>query len=86
MNPQVKVLQVLAGFRLQLVFSTGEVRIFDLTPHLNDGVFRQLRDPASFASARVVAGSVEWVGDIDLSYDTLYLESSPVAESTARLL
>jgi hypothetical protein len=32
-----------------------------------------------FKVARVVAGSVEWPGEIDLNYDSLYLESKPVA-------
>jgi len=31
----------------------------------------------------VVAGSVEWPGEVDLSYDTLYLESKPVAHAEA---
>jgi hypothetical protein len=26
----------------------------------------------------VVFGSVEWPGEVDLSYDTLYLESEPI--------
>ena len=39
--------------------------------------------PAAFQAARVVAGSVEWPGEVDLSYDTLYLESRPIAVSGA---
>jgi hypothetical protein len=31
----------------------------------------------------VVAGSVEWPGEIDLSYDTLYLESKPFVQTEA---
>ena len=38
----------------------------------------RLRDLAIFRAARVVAGSVEWPGGLDLSYDTLYLESEPI--------
>jgi hypothetical protein len=56
--------------------------VFDVTPYLSRGVFQELQNPASFAAVRVVAGSVEWPGAIDLSYDTLYLDSEP-AEAIA---
>jgi hypothetical protein len=68
------------GFRLDIVFEGGEHRIFDVKPYLNRGVFVRLQNPATFAAARVVAGSVEWPGGLDLSYDTLYLESAPATE------
>ena len=32
--------------------------------------------------AQVVDGSVEWPGEIDLSFDTLYLRSVPVTLQT----
>ncbi len=80
MNPTVTAVRPLAAHRLWLRFANGEAREFDLTPYLDLGVFRKLQSQALFSRARVVAGSVEWPGDIDLSYDTLYLESCPVAE------
>jgi hypothetical protein len=43
----------------------------------------RLQNRATFQAARVVAGSVEWPGGLDLSYDTLYLESWPIAAVTA---
>ena len=61
---------------LLLLFANGEQRLFDISAYLDTGVFRGLRDAAIFRAARVVAGSVEWPGEIDLSYDTLYLEST----------
>lgn len=78
MNPFVKSVRPLADYRLELAFENGEQRIFDLTPYLGRGVFSRLQNPALFRMARVVAGSVEWPGEVDLSYDTLYLESQPL--------
>ena len=83
MNPQVARLTPQADHRLLLEFANGETRLFDLTPWLDRGVFRALRDSPDFAQARVVDGSVEWPGEIDLSYDTLYLRSLVVAPTTA---
>jgi hypothetical protein len=78
-NPYVKNVCPLADCRPELLFENGERRIFDVRPYLQRGIFIRLQNPATFQAARVVAGSVEWPGGLDLSYDTLYLESQPVA-------
>lgn len=79
MNPYVKQVRPLEDYQLELIFENGEHRIFDVKPYLHRGVFVRLQNRATFQAVRVVAGSVEWPGDLDLSYDTLYLESQPVA-------
>lgn len=78
MNPYIATVQPLENYELRLTFANGERRIFDVKPYLDKGVFKRLRERGTFFGARVVAGSVEWPGEIDLSYDTLYLESRPV--------
>ena len=83
MNPLVEQVRPLADYRLELVFSNGEQRVFDAKPYLQQGVFTRLQNRAAFEAVRVVAGSVEWPGGVDLSYDTLYLESRPVAAASA---
>ena len=85
MNPYVKSVKARNDCWLELLFENGEQRLFDLKPYLERGVFARLQNRALFQAARVVAGSVEWPGDIDLSHDTLCLESQPVqAEQIAR--
>ncbi len=81
MNPYVKSVEALDDYKLALVFEDGEQRIFDLKPYLKLGVFARLENPALFKTARMVSGSVEWSGEIDLSYDTLYLESKILVAS-----
>lgn len=81
MNPYVKLINPLDDYKLEIVFENGERRIFDAKPYLHRGVFVRLQNYATFQSARVIAGSVEWPGELDLSYDTLYLESRPVDSS-----
>ena len=80
MNPYVKYVRPLDDYQLELVFENGERRLFDLKPYLQHGVFVRLQNRAAFQAARVVAGSVEWPNEVDLSYDTLYLESQPLPE------
>lgn len=84
MNPYVKSVEPQKGFHLLLTFENAEKRIFDLKPYLEKPVFKQLKSTALFKTARVVSGSVEWQGDIDLSYDTLYLESKPVSKTQSQ--
>lgn len=78
MNPTVKSVKALPDYQLDLKFSNGERRVFDVKPYLSIGVFKQLRDVSHFNSVRAVAGSIEWAGEIDLSYDSIYLESKPL--------
>lgn len=77
LNPVVSSVHQLDNYELLLTFANGEQRVFDSKPYLDKGVFKHLREPAFFARARVVAGSVKWSEGIDLSYDTLYLDSLP---------
>ena len=76
MNPRVTHVEAQENYTLNVTFQTGERRRFDATPYLARGVFAALRNRSRFRAARVVAGSVEWPGEIDLSYDTLYVEGN----------
>ena len=78
MNPYVKSIQFKDDYHLLLTFENGEKRIFDLKPYFDKPVFAKLKNASLFKTARVVSGAVEWQGEIDLSYDTLYLESQAV--------
>ena len=80
MNPYVKKVKPIENYCLMLWFDNEEQKIFDLKPYLNKGIFSQLKNLSLFTSARVVAGSVEWPNGLDLSYNTLYLESLTAIE------
>ena len=77
MNPRVKSVRPLEHYELEISFENGELRRFDVKPYLGRGVFVRLREIEVFRGVRVVAGSIEWPGGLDLSYDTLYVEGRP---------
>ena len=77
MNPHVKSVRPLDDYELDVSFENGESRRFDVKPYLSRGIFVRLRDVAVFRKVRVVAGSIEWPGGLDLSYDTLYVDGPP---------
>ncbi|MEI6056991.1 MAG: DUF2442 domain-containing protein [Lentisphaerota bacterium] len=78
MNPHVKSVKPLDNFKLELLFENGEYRIFNAEEYLNLPVFRKLKNQYLFKRAKVVSGSIEWPGEVDLSYDTVYIDSKPL--------
>ena len=84
MNPYVKSIQFKDDYCLLLTFENGEKRVFDLKPYFDKPVFARLKNAALFKTARVISGAVEWQGEIDLSYDTLYLETKAIKATRPR--
>ena len=78
MDPHVTSVRALEDYQLKISFDNGERRRFDVKPFLSRGIFVRLRDRELFQAVRAVAGSVEWPGGLDLSYDTLYLGGQPI--------
>lgn len=76
MNPRIKTVKPIKDFKLLLEFDNGEIKIFDVKPYLNKGIFKALQDINQFNSVRVVDGTVQWNNESDFCPDTLYIESS----------
>ena len=70
-------------FSLELWFSTGEHRLFDLRPYLNKGVFARLQNLALFKQAFVARDTVCWPGDLDIAPETLFDRSVPAKSEQA---
>jgi len=68
----VKKAKALADYQMELTFETDEVKIFDMKPYLERGVFKALKNKPLFKKVRVSFGSVAWPGDIDLDPELLY--------------
>jgi hypothetical protein len=77
MNPRVKNVHPLQNYLLELTFENDEVRIFNVAPYLNFGIFKELRDESFFNSVQPFMGTVKWPHDQDFCPDSLYEESIP---------
>ena len=75
MNPRVKQVIPQAEYKLKLVFTNNEQGIYDCSPLLDFGVFRELRDVAYFNKVMVCDGTVAWPHDQDICPDTLYIDA-----------
>ena len=78
MNPKVTQATTIKPYFLRLDFANGEQRLFDVTPFLEKGIFRELKQFSYFKQVKVVAGSVQWPHGQDFSYDTLYIKSKHI--------
>ena len=74
-NPRIVTVKVANDYQLILSFTNAEQKIFDMKPYLNKGVFKALQNEELFKKAYVNWGTVVWNDDIDMSPDTLYLDS-----------
>jgi hypothetical protein len=65
---------------LDLSFDDGAERRFDVKPFLDYEAFEPLRDINVFKSIRNCGYFVEWIHEVDLSADTLYLDGVSITE------
>jgi hypothetical protein len=72
----VKVISVKAieNHKLWVSLSNDKKGIFDVSPYLDEGVFRELRDPKYFLRVRVAYGGVTWPHEQDFSAETIEYE------------
>ena len=77
MNPKVTAVEPMNSYILRLTFENNDVRVFDVSPFLEKGIFQELKDESYFRQVSVAFGWVQWPHEQDFSKDTLYLLSSP---------
>ena len=72
----IKVVAVKAtsDHTLDLKFSDGSVKRFDMKPYLKYEVFKELNDLSYFQQVSIAFGTVQWPHQQDIAPDTLYLE------------
>jgi hypothetical protein len=84
LTPRVTSVKPLKDYKLDLIFTNGEVGIYDCRDLLDFGVFSELRDQAYFQQASVVDGTVVWPHEQDICPDTLYMDSTKTTRRKAK--
>ncbi|MDR0306804.1 MAG: DUF2442 domain-containing protein [Chitinispirillales bacterium] len=74
----VNKVKTLDNYELELTFENKEVRVFDVKPYLNTGVFSKLKDLDFFKMVKVSFDTIEWPNGIDLDPEVLYKKSKPI--------
>lgn len=61
----------LANYRIYVELENGQRGVFDLKPYLDQGVFRELKDPGYFNQVHLLFGAVTWPNEQDIAPETL---------------
>lgn len=75
MAPRVKAVIANKDYTLEIEFDNGEKRVFDVTPYLDKGIFKELKNISYFHKVKVAFGAIEWPHGQDFSPETLYMLS-----------
>ena len=67
---------------LDLRFSDGSVKRFDVKPYLKYAVFDDLRDLAYFKQVSIAFGTVHWPHEQDIAPETLFVDGVAVPNDT----
>ena len=71
----VKKVKPLSSYKLELTFENKEIKIFDVKPYLDTGLFKTLKDEKYFKMVKVSYDSIEWPNGVDLDPEVLYEKS-----------
>ena len=70
--------ETLEDYKLVLTFDNGEIKIKDMKPYLDKGVFKKLKDINVFNKVEIKYGALSWDNDIDMCADSLYETSKTI--------
>ncbi len=75
-----KIIKVkpLEDYKLELIFDNDIIKIKDMKPHLEKGVFAKLKQKEIFNSVKISFGTISWDEDIDMCADYLYETSEEI--------
>ena len=74
----VKSVTPMPEHRIRVELENGMKGIFDVTPYLDHGVFRELRDLNYFNQVGIQYGAVTWPHEQDIAPETLIAEMVPL--------
>jgi hypothetical protein len=71
----VNNVKALNNYELELTFENNEVKIFDVKPYLDTGLFAKLKDENYFRMGKISYDTIEWPSGIDMDPEVLYEKS-----------
>ncbi|MDR2922570.1 MAG: DUF2442 domain-containing protein [Treponema sp.] len=71
----MKKVKPLNNYNLELTFENNEIKIFDVKPYLDTGLFKTLKDEKLFKMVKVSYDTIEWPNKVDFDPEVLYEKS-----------
>ena len=80
LQPRLISVKALPDLKLQLIYETGERKLFDVSPYAEGSWYGELKDKAFFQSVHLLPGGIgiEWMDGQDISPHELYDCNSPI--------
>ena len=78
----VKKVKPLNDYNLELTFENNEIKIFDVKPYLDTGLFKTLKDKNFFRMVKVSCDTIEWPNKVDLDPEVLYEKSKSSGQTS----
>ena len=67
--------RAIENYKIILVFEDKSIKLFDMNPYLEKGIFKELKDENLFKSVVVSFDSIKWLNGVDINPETLYEDS-----------
>jgi len=74
MMPDVIDFQILEDYKIKINLSNGKIGVFDVTPYLEKGIFKELKEYNYFRRAKIEYGTLTWPNKQDFSPNTIELK------------
>jgi hypothetical protein len=78
MIPDVIGFKILMDHKIKVTLSNGKEGVFDTTPYLNIGIFKELKDYNYFRRARIEFGTITWPNEQDFSPETIEIRMQKI--------
>ena len=78
MDWDVVLVKALDNYKIYVELKNGKKGIFDMTPYLNFGVFKELKAVDYFREVGIVFGAVTWPHEQDIEPETLLAGLQPI--------
>ncbi|RLD54584.1 MAG: DUF2442 domain-containing protein [Bacteroidetes bacterium] len=62
------------NYQLSIELSNGRSGVFDVSPYIEKGIFKELKDSNYFSQVKILFGGVGWPHSQDFSGDTIDFE------------
>lgn len=75
-TPRIIRAKALEGYKIELLYETGELKIYDMTELLNTCEFyNSLKDKENFKKITIVGLTIQWQNGEDVAPELLYNDS-----------
>jgi len=74
MTPDVIDFKILSNYKIQVSLSSGDIGIFDVSPYLDKGIFKEMKNYNYFKRAKIEYGTIVWPNQQDFCPDTIQMK------------